>query len=261
MPTLILDPGRARKELGEMLNEELLGVRIESGLDPENPSETIISLVIVRRISGKVCIFDVLKSPSILHDDHFQALMARDRPLKVMFHPEHDSKLLWQFSRLRLHGVFDPQTLYLVKESIEMKLPTRKLHRKNLTDLCRLCHVECHYDKRLVNKMLRDNPSLFMERPCSDRLLNILMESAKCLILLYEETKCLLDVAVLQEKYSQMLDECLYGGIQGSETSHLKRQKMERNYYETKRFRKKNGSQALTKGDKELLRRGRLTCF
>ncbi|OWF37381.1 uncharacterized protein LOC110467510 isoform X5 [Mizuhopecten yessoensis] len=258
---LISDPDKANEEFNSLLEEKVIGVRMESGSKPERPGETILSLIIVSRTFGQVLVFDVLQSPEILQDKWFKTLMESERPIKVMFHPEHDSKLLWRSSNISLHGVFDPQTLQMVKESIEKRLPTRKLgyQRQTLTDICRLYGVECDYDKGLVKKMLEQNSLLFMERSNIRQLMTICEDSAECLIPLYDKMKRELHIAVVKDKYSQMLEECLYGGPHGANKDDLKKQRLIRDYLETKQFRKEHGHSALTKGDKQLLRRGRLS--
>ncbi|XP_033755386.1 uncharacterized protein LOC117338231 [Pecten maximus] len=256
---LIFDLERAQTELSMLLKENVIGVRMESGYNPEESSNMVLSLIIISHVSGRVFVFDVLRNPTILQTKSFKTLLESERPIKVMFHPENECKLLWRSNRILLHGVFDPQTLYMVKEAIQKKLPTRKLgnQRKTLTEMCHLYHVECRYDKKLVKKMFTENPSLFMERSDMGGLMGILEESAKCLIPLYEKMKGELDIAVVQEKYSQMLEECLCAGLQGPDKRQFERQKLERNYLETKQFRKEHGNTALSKGDKYLLRRSR----
>lgn len=258
-PILIYDQERAGKEWSRLLRQDVIGVRFESGPNQENPPGMILSLIIISDISGHVMVFDVLTNPEILHNVCFKSLMEADRPIKVMFHPENESKRLWSLAGIRVHGVFDPQTLYMVKEAIQMKLPTRKFgnQRKTLTELCQLYSVECGYDKKQVKRMLQDNPSLFMERPPIGDLMGILYESARCLIPLYGEMRGELDVAVVQQKYSQILEEYLYGGLEVSDRRQFERQKRDRNYQETIQFQKDHGREALSNGDKELLRRGR----
>lgn len=231
-PILIYDQERAGKEWSRLLRQDVIGVRFESGPNQENPPGMILSLIIISDISGHVMVFDVLTNPEILHNVCFKSLMEADRPIK---------------------------TLYMVKEAIQMKLPTRKFgnQRKTLTELCQLYSVECGYDKKQVKRMLQDNPSLFMERPPIGDLMGILYESARCLIPLYGEMRGELDVAVVQQKYSQILEEYLYGGLEVSDRRQFERQKRDRNYQETIQFQKDHGREALSNGDKELLRRGR----